>query len=99
MCSDSMMDEVDQPPVKIQCLEGNIKKKKIFQKPRIDKTIIDLALAKMFYACNIPFAVAENESLKILIHIPRASFTPTSRKELTGPLLDAVYNEMGWISL
>ncbi|GFT38679.1 uncharacterized protein NPIL_229751 [Nephila pilipes] len=56
--------------------------------------LIDLVLAKMFYACNIPFAIVESESFKNLIHILRPSFKPPSHKELAGPLLDAVYNEM-----
>ncbi|GFS82705.1 hypothetical protein NPIL_701021 [Nephila pilipes] len=89
-----MMDkEVDQPPVKIQCLEGNIKKiiSKTLDK---DKMMSDLALSKMLYACSIPFAVVESKSFKNLIHILRPSFKPPSHKELAGPLLNAVYNEI-----
>ncbi|GFS77346.1 uncharacterized protein NPIL_373081 [Nephila pilipes] len=89
-----MMDEeVDQPPVKIQCLEGNIKKF-ISKTSDKDKMMIDLAPAKTFYACNIPFAVVESESYRNLTHILRLSFKSPSCKEMADPLLDAVYNEM-----
>lgn len=89
-------EEVDQPPVKIQCLDhsnSNITKFVSKTKP-MEKMKIDLAVAKMFYACNIPFAVVESDSFKNLIHILRPSYEPPSRKELADSLLDAVHSEM-----
>ncbi|GFY46168.1 hypothetical protein TNIN_99201 [Trichonephila inaurata madagascariensis] len=67
-CSDSMMDEVDQPPDQIQCLEDITKF--ISKTSDKDKIMIDLALVKIFYACNILFAVVESESFKnLILHI------------------------------
>lgn len=55
---------------------------------------IDLAVAKLFYAWKIPFAVVESESFKNFTHILRPSYKLPLRKELAGSLLDAVHSEM-----
>lgn len=88
-------ENIDQPPSKKVCLEGSSNMNKFVSKTSLqDKNKIDLVVAKLFYACNIPFAVVESEAFKNLIHILRPSYKPPSRKQLSSDLLDAVNTEM-----
>ena len=56
------------------------------------KSNLDHQVAKFFYACNIPFAVAEHPEFKKLVSTLRPGYTPPSRKQISGPLLDDVFN-------
>lgn len=56
--------------------------------------LIDQQVAKFFYACNIPFNVAEQKEFKTMISMLRPGYTPPSRKTLSGTLLDKVFDQV-----
>lgn len=59
-----------------------------------EKKLLDRQFARMFYACNIPFSVAENEHMLKLIHMLRGgSYKPPNRRDIAGYLLDEVNKE------
>ncbi|CAL4152309.1 unnamed protein product, partial [Meganyctiphanes norvegica] len=48
----------------------------------------------VFYACNIPFSVAENEYMKKLIPMLRGcSYKPPTRHDIVGNLVDVIHEE------
>jgi hypothetical protein len=51
-------------------------------------------MAKFFFGCNIPFSVCESQHFKAFVNALRPSFKIPSRRTLSGPLLDRVYNSM-----
>lgn len=57
-------------------------------------TSLDLQIARYFYACNIPFNVAEQSEFKAMISMLRPGYSPPTRKALSGPLLDKVFDSM-----
>ena len=50
---------------------------------------INEQIGRLFYACNIPFNVAEHAEFKSLINILRPGFVPPSRNDLAGSILDS----------
>lgn len=59
-----------------------------------EKDLLDLQFARTFYACNIPFNVADNDQMKKLISMLRhGSYKNPSREQLRTTLLDSVYDE------
>ena len=52
---------------------------------------LDVLIAKFFYACNVPFNVAEQTHFKQMISALRPGYTPPDRKKLSGFLLDTVF--------
>lgn len=52
------------------------------------KEELDKAVAKFFYACNIPFRVSENKYFKEFIQVLRPGYEPPNRKQLSGNLLN-----------
>ncbi|KAI6651282.1 hypothetical protein LOD99_5430 [Oopsacas minuta] len=58
------------------------------------KEILDNQIARLFYACNLPFNLAENDVFKKTISILRPGYTPPTRKSLAGGLLDKTFNEV-----
>jgi len=58
------------------------------------KTQLDLAISRLFYGCNIPFAFAEHELFKNMITALRPGYQPPPRKALADNLLDNVSNEL-----
>lgn len=54
----------------------------------------DLACAKYFYSCNIPFDCANNDYFKVFCRNLNSAYEPPTPQQLTGPLLDSVYEEM-----
>lgn len=59
-----------------------------------NKAQIDMALAKFFFGCNIPFAVIESSHFKDLLKVLRPAYSAPCRKTLSSTLLDSVSNEM-----
>jgi hypothetical protein len=57
-------------------------------------TLLDLQIARFFYACNIPFNVAEQTEFKTLITMLRPGYTPPNRKTLSDSLLDKVFDSI-----
>lgn len=55
---------------------------------------LDQQVARFFYACNIPFAVAEQQEFKQLISMLRPGYRPPNRKAIGGVLLDNVYDSL-----
>lgn len=65
------------------------------QGPRwIKKKKMDLQLAKFFFSENIPFIAAEGVQFKKLCEEMRPGYTPPSRKQIGGRLLDTVHEEI-----
>ena len=59
-----------------------------------EKQLIDLQIARVFYACNIPFSVVENVHMKKLMHMLRGgTYKPPSRHEMGGQLLNDINEE------
>ena len=55
---------------------------------------LDLQIARFFYACNIPFNVAEHKEFKSMISLLRPCYSPPNRKELSGQLLNKVHDQI-----
>lgn len=58
------------------------------------KEEIDKAMAKFFYACNIPFRVSENRHFKDFIQVLRPGYEPPNRKQLSGDLLNRINDDI-----
>lgn len=56
--------------------------------------VIDLALAKFFFGCNISFNVVEFDLFREFIKLLNADYKVPSRKRLSNQLLDKVHNEV-----
>lgn len=56
-----------------------------------EKNILDIAVAKFFFGCNIPFAVCESDHFRYLLKKLRPSYEPPCRSTLSGTLLDEVF--------
>jgi hypothetical protein len=62
-----------------------------------DKTMtkhLDEQLAKLFYACNLPFNIADHPVWKETIQMLRPGYQPPNRKDIGGHLLDQVYDKI-----
>lgn len=53
---------------------------------------LDEQVARFFYACNIPFAVAEQPEFQKLVSLLRPGYKAPGRKAIGGPLLEKEYN-------
>ncbi|KAI6658145.1 hypothetical protein LOD99_11125 [Oopsacas minuta] len=58
------------------------------------KEILANQIARLFYACNLPFNLAENDVFKKSISMLRPGYTLPARKSLAGGLLDKIFNEV-----
>ena len=58
------------------------------------KAKLDDQIAKFFYACNIPFNVAEHPQWLKMIELLRPGYLPPNRKALAGPLLEKTHGEI-----
>ena len=58
------------------------------------KEILDDQIAHLFYACNLPFSLAENDVFKKTISILRPGYTPPTKMIIAGALLDKIYIEV-----
>ena len=59
-----------------------------------EKVALDDQIARLFYACNLPFNLAEHVIFKQTISMLRPGYVPPSRKDLAGPLLEKIYEEV-----
>lgn len=55
---------------------------------------LDEQIAKLFYACNLPFNIADNPVFKETIQMLRPGYSPPNRKEIGGHLLDQVHDKI-----
>ena len=55
---------------------------------------LDLQIARFFYACNMPFNVAEHKEFKAMISLLRPGYSSPKRKDLSGRLLDCVHDHI-----
>ena len=55
---------------------------------------LDFKIARLFYACSIPFNVAEHKEFKSMISLLRPGYSPPNRKQLSGQLLDKVHDQI-----
>ena len=86
------------PPTKRQATIPNVT-----SQPKIDESVIktsidlkqslDVEVAKLFFACNIPFNVVEHPQFIKTLKMLRPGYKPPTRRCLSGPLLDAVHTE------
>ena len=58
------------------------------------KDDLDAQIARLFFACNLPFNLVEHDVFKQTIAMLRPGYAPPTRKKLAGPLLDQIYNEV-----
>ena len=61
---------------------------------KADKEKFEISLAKAWFACNFPFMSIENKWVKEHYKELRPGYTLPTRQKLSGPLLDAVHEEM-----
>ena len=62
------------------------------------KQQLDEQIARFFYACNIPFAVAEHHEFKQMLMLLRPGYKPPNRKAIGGTLLDKVYESVNEVT-
>ena len=55
---------------------------------------LDEQIARLFYACNLPFNIADHPMWKETIGMLRPGYTPPDRKEIGGHLLDEVHEKL-----
>ena len=55
---------------------------------------LHLQIARFFYACNIPFNVAEHKEFKSMISLLRPGYSPPNRKDLSGHLLNTIHDQI-----
>ena len=83
--------EILNPPSRKPKLQSNIKVTITSQE---QKDRLDALVAKFFFACNIPFSVVEHEKFIELVEALRPGYRLPSRKQLSGSLLDKVYENL-----
>ena len=83
----------NQPPTKKVIIQQNMSSH-IVKTSGTTKSNLDLLVAKFFYSCNIPFAVAEHHSFTELMQGLRPGYQPPTRKALSEHLLDKVTEEL-----
>lgn len=54
------------------------------------KSKLDEQIAKLFFSCNLAFA--DNPIFRETIEMLRPGYNPPNRKDISGPLLDQVYD-------
>lgn len=57
------------------------------------KNELDLLVGEFFYACNIPFSVAEHPAFKCLLETLRPGYKGPNRKNLGGDILNVIYEK------
>jgi hypothetical protein len=55
---------------------------------------MDLQLAKFFYACNLPFNIADHPEFIKTVTMLRLGYAPPTRRAIGGNLLDSVHENM-----
>ena len=55
---------------------------------------LDEQIAKLFFACNLPFNIADHPVWRETIQMLRPGYTPPNRKDIGGHLLDKVHNKI-----
>ena len=58
------------------------------------KTQLDQQIARLFYACNIPFNIASHPEWKKTLEMLRPGYQGPTRKDLGGPLLETVHERL-----
>ena len=59
-----------------------------------EKFAPDEQIARLFYACNLPFNLAEHVIFKQTISMHRPGIVPPSREDIAGPLVEKIYEEV-----
>ena len=54
------------------------------------KLTMDIEIMKLFYACNLPFSIADHDQFVKVVMTLNPGYVPPSRIAVAGPLLDAV---------
>ena len=98
-CTFSSFEQSAEPPT--------VKKPKLQQPQMTGFTVVtdnktkqqlDEQIARFFYACNIPFAVAEHHEFKQMLMLLRPGYKPPNRKAIGGTLLDKVYESVNEVT-
>lgn len=61
---------------------------------RKQKVELDMQIARMFYACNIPFNVVSHPEFQRMVEMLRPGYQAPTRKALAGDLLDSVHEKI-----
>ena len=59
-----------------------------------EKSKLDLAVGKFMFSQNMAFSGVENPQFRKLCSSLRPGYTPPNRKQVAGPILDDVFNEV-----
>lgn len=57
------------------------------------KSKLDEQIAKLFFSCNLAFNIADNLIFRETIEMLIPGYNPPNRKDISGPLLDQVYDK------
>ena len=55
---------------------------------------LHLQITRFFYACNIPFNVAEHKEFKSMISLLCPGYSPPNRKDLSGHLHNTIHDQI-----
>lgn len=55
---------------------------------------LDEQIAKLFYACNLPFVIADHPVWCQTVEMLRPGYQPPNRKDIGGPLLDKTHEKL-----
>lgn len=58
------------------------------------KKALDKAVARFFFSSNLSFLTVDGKYFKELMNIARPGYSPPTRKDLVGPLLDEIHEEV-----
>ena len=56
--------------------------------------VLDAQIARLFYACNLPFSLVEHYVFRQTIAMLRPGYAPPTRNKLAGQLLEYIYDEI-----
>jgi Protein of unknown function (DUF 659)/hAT family C-terminal dimerisation region len=73
-------------PTKVRCLDNFVTKT-----TRSEKEILDEQIARFVYATNSSFRIVEHEEFKKTVQLLRPGYTPPSRWDVAGKLLNTVH--------
>lgn len=84
----------ESPPRKRQCVAFPDMTNHVVRTSGQDKSLLDVEIAKLFFACNIPFATADHPQFRKVVQMLRPGYIPPTRKAIGGQLLDRVSEDL-----
>jgi hypothetical protein len=83
----------ESTPKRPKIRQRNLSGFTIYTDPNYSKKL-DTQIAKLFYACNLPFNMADNPTWRETVKMLRPGYEPPNRKDIGGALLDSVHADL-----